>query len=926
MLGREAEQRQLEQLLAEPADWPAGLALEGAAGIGKSTLWRRTLALARDGGVQVIETAPSEPDRGLAFAALGDLFYSLSADALGALPHPQRSAVSAALCLEDAQPGSNPEALARGVLGILRGLAAAAPLLIAIDDEQWLDRPTARVLAFALCRLRDDPIGVLLSRRPESDSALWPELERGFAGIGVETLVVGPLASGELGRLVTTRFGQPIARVRLRRICDASGGNPLYALAIASGLERRGVTSGGLDLPIPDSLTLAMADRLDRLDPRAADPLLVAAMVSRPTLALLSAVLPEFARGDLDGAEQAGVAEVTADRVRFTHPLLAATHYAGSQPARRRELHRRLAEVLDDEEQRAYHLARGAEAADLEIAARIEIAGRAAAGRGAPDTGGELLEHASRLTPATDSGARWSRLITAAQMHVASGDITRARELLQDVVSELPHGSSRARALLELAQVRSDDLVAARSLFEQALGEAGDHHRLRMEIEIAFANLLGGRAEFEEELTHARSAVEAAKRTNEPSALAFAAAMYEAQVFWRGGVADLDVVRSAIKFEDPDRIVSFFLPSIALAQLLFWSDDYALARPALERVIRRLEERGELGDAAFLLMHAAFLEWSAGNPDRAERHRLAAEELVRDQSAPQLDLVLMHLASRFAAGRGELAVARALAEPAVGLAEQIGHPLFAAFPAMDIAWIELRTGQAAAAHDRLSAMRESFAAKGFGLLGSISLELWTTDIEALIACGRVDEAQTVLDELLGRAHRAENPNAIAIAERCRGLVLGARGQIAAAIDAMGLALIEHDRRPLAPEIARTLLELGTLQRRAKQKRAAKQTLDQALAMLVTMDARIWQARARDEIGRIGLRRSSVSGGLTPAQERVVELVVSGMSNREIASTLYMSVRSVESHLTKAYRELGVKSRSQLVAAMTTRHGNAQEPS
>src|ERR1700733_10152941 len=262
VLGREAEQRQLEQLLAEPADWPAGLALEGAAGIGKSTLWRRTLALARDEGVQVIETAPSEPDRGLAFAALGDLFYSLSADALGALPRPQRSAVSAALCLEDAQPGSHPEALARGVLGILRGLAAAAPLLIAIDDEQWLDPPTARVLALALCRLRDDPIGVLLARRPESDSALWPELERGFAGIGVETLVVGPLASGELGQLVAKRFGHPIARVRLRRICDASGGNPLYALAIASGLEQRGVASGGLDLPIPDSLALAMADGL----------------------------------------------------------------------------------------------------------------------------------------------------------------------------------------------------------------------------------------------------------------------------------------------------------------------------------------------------------------------------------------------------------------------------------------------------------------------------------------------------------------------------------------------------------------------------------------------------------------------------------------------------------------------------------------
>jgi DNA-binding CsgD family transcriptional regulator len=244
---------------------------------------------------------------------------------------------------------------------------------------------------------------------------------------------------------------------------------------------------------------------------------------------------------------------------------------------------------------------------------------------------------------------------------------------------------------------------------------------------------------------------------------------------------------------------------------------------------------------------------------------------------------------------------------------------------MDLAWIDLRTGQAAAAHDRLSPIRESFTAKGFGLLASISLELWTTDIEALIAGGHVDQAQFIVDELLGRAHKTENPNAIAIAERCKGLVFGARGQIPAAIDAMRLALTEHERRPLAPEIARTLLELGTLQRRAKQKSAAKQTLDQALAMLIRMDSRIWQERARDEIARIGLRRPSVSEGLTPAQERVVELVASGMSNREIASTLYMSVRTVESHLTKAYRELGVKSRSQLSAAMARRHATKAPP-
>src|SRR5437588_423685 len=177
-------------------------------------------------GTRTFDRGPAPPWR--PFAALGDLFSELPADVVAALPAPQQQALSAALFEGDAEPGSGPQALPRAVLGVLRGLAAGGPLLVAIDDEQWLDRPSARVLAFALCRLRSERVGVLLSRRPDGESALWPQLAHAFGGAGVAALVLEPLEAAALQRLVAARCRRPIARAQLRRICEVSGGNPLY--------------------------------------------------------------------------------------------------------------------------------------------------------------------------------------------------------------------------------------------------------------------------------------------------------------------------------------------------------------------------------------------------------------------------------------------------------------------------------------------------------------------------------------------------------------------------------------------------------------------------------------------------------------------------------------------------------------------------
>jgi DNA-binding CsgD family transcriptional regulator len=316
------------------------------------------------------------------------------------------------------------------------------------------------------------------------------------------------------------------------------------------------------------------------------------------------------------------------------------------------------------------------------------------------------------------------------------------------------------------------------------------------------------------------------------------------------------------------------------------------------------------------MFELAMVEWYAGNRHESELHLAAVKQAVSDQGESSLDLYIAWGEAISTAGRGQLEQARAQAGQAMEMAERMGDILIGLLPTTVLATLDLWTGRPTSAHELLRSVREPLLATGFGFIGSMTLGLWSLDIEALIACERLDEAQLVLDDLIARARSAKNPNAIAIAERCRGLLLAARRDTTAALKALEAGLTEHSGRPLAPEIARTLLELGTLQRRAKQKTKAKESLERALAMFEQMGAPMWAARARDELARVGLRRPRVSEGLTPAQTRVAELVLAGLSNREIASTLYMSQRSVEAHLTKVYREFGVRTRAQLVASMS----------
>jgi len=379
-----------------------------------------------------------------------------------------------------------------------------------------------------------------------------------------------------------------------------------------------------------------------------------------------------------------------------------------------------------------------------------------------------------------------------------------------------------------------------------------------------------------------------------------------------------DLVERLSAMGESTAATTYHQPDTKIGMAFHWAGDYERARPVLERAAQRALSRGEEWDRLGVMLTLAQLEWEMGNVALADHYRHAAEEALGEFSEGHLWLLSFDVTR--ALQRGELTVARAQAEHGLALTDRTGAIWLGSRLIPLLAGVEVLSGEPEAAHARLAELRGWLDSNGFGPAGSGRAIVWSQDVDALVALGRLDEAAEVLAELRSRAEVCDSDPLRAIAARCEGLLLAARGDLVAALEAMNRALVAHLRRPRPFEHGRTLLEKGSIERRARRKAAAKQTLEQALAILEPLEAEIWVARARDELSRIGLRRARATEGLTPAQTRVAERVLAGSSNAEIARELHMSLRIVESHLSRIYREHGVTSRSQLAAAFATADG------
>src|SRR5215472_576808 len=471
---------------------PCGLVLEGAAGIGKTTVWRAGAARAAERSYTVLSCRPAESEARLSFAALGDLLDGLLDRALPRLPPPQRRALEVALLMED-PVGSPPEqrAVCVAFLAVLRHLSESGPVVLAVDDLQWLDDPSARVLEFALRRLGGEPAGLLASARDPGHGGPGPTASTGLPAERLTRLRVGPLTFSAFQSAVRATAGSGLSLLTIRRLFDASDGNPFYGLELARAMQRAdGEPSPEDPLPVPADLEGVLTARLAALPPDARDALLVASCLRSPTRMMLEQACGPSALATLQIAAGQGVVEVERARVRFTHPLFASAIYSGAPPERRREVHRRLGELAPNLEERARHLALSCAGPDEYVAAALGQAAHAAAARGAADTAAELAELAAALSPPDRVSARWRRRADAGGYLFRAGDTARARRHLEALVGEMPAGRDRAEALLILATILSynEGMAAAIPMLEQALGEASASRVLQARVHLKIAS------------------------------------------------------------------------------------------------------------------------------------------------------------------------------------------------------------------------------------------------------------------------------------------------------------------------------------------------------------------------------------------------------------------------------------------------------
>src|SRR5262245_32853241 len=844
VVGRERELDSVERFLDAVAEHPAGLHLEGEAGIGKTTLWKRVVTGARTRSYHVLVSRPVDSETQLAFAALGDLLEDVPTDAMSGLPEPQRRALEVALLRREAEgPAPLPRAVALGLLGVVRSLTESGPVLLAVDDVQWLDSPSANALEFVARRLREGPIGLLVARRLEAGNVPAPT-EPALPDDLFERVAVGPLDLDTLDRLLRDRADVQLNRPTLVELHAASGGNPFFALEIARSIvELERPWTPGAPLPVPDNLRALVAERLSGLSSPARDVALVVAVLPRATVDLVRAAAgTSVTEAALDEAVDAGVLEVDGERVRFSHPLLASVLYAGATGAERRRLHARLATVLDDPEERAGHLALSAAGPDAQLAAELDEAAGRARSRGAPDAAATLWEQARRFTPSNLAVEARRRGIEAAECHFAAGETERARTLLEEIVDASPPGSDRARALNRLAWVRTfrEGFSVGAELFEAALAEVGDDLRLRIETErgLAWSAHEAGNVALGEERAH--HALELAEQLGEPGVLASALADVAFHETCRGRGIPFSTIERALALESQVGWRPILgNPSWTHGMLLEWAGQLDDSRAVFETLRRNALAHGDEHSVSYIAFHLARVECMAGNWQGAARHADEAYEAVSQTGEnEQLPYVLTSRAL-INANLGRVEQAREDTDRGIQLALDIGV-ISAHFELLAVrGFLELSLGDPAEAHRFLGPLPQAVREAGFG---EPLFRFHGDAIETLLALGHIEEAAALLDELEEMGTRLQRAWALTVASRCRALLSAATGEIERAETELEHALELHDRLGEPFDRARTLLVRGTIQRRARKKRPARESLEQALAEFDRLGATLWSEK------------------------------------------------------------------------------------
>ncbi|MFL5172467.1 MAG: LuxR C-terminal-related transcriptional regulator [Microvirga sp.] len=845
--------------------------------------------------MRMVRASGVESESELPYAGLLTLTRPVAA-LVPSLPKPQAQALTAALALGSARP-ADPLAVCAATLGLLAAAAEDEPVLAVVDDAQWLDAETAQAIGFAARRLGDERVAILIALREAEESAF---------SAGFERLVVRGLELDHASELLDGRVASSAAR----RLAELTMGNPLAMIELADDLsdgQRAGLDQIAEPLPVGEALERAFGGRLSRLPESVRAAVVVAAAAgSRDDVATLERAWSRLgARPDeLADAERSRIISIEAGRLRFRHPLVRAVAYGAASAPDRRAAHAALAAALDGDalaDERAWHVALAAAGPDEGAAATIEAVGRRAQGR-SRRAALRALVRAAALTP--EAERRTQRHLAAARAATEAGAWDEAAALLDGAEASAPAGEAVTELLYLRAVVASkrDGDPAAAEMLERAAAELARDDPARAAVAEVQA------AEVWIEWVDYERALAAAKRAS-------------ALPFERGGKTDLavlllrgDTAGWAGRFEEA---VAYWRRAAELVD----ADDPDQMRIA--------------GEALF----------SAGDDDGAQRLLRRAESLAREGGALGTLTIVLELLALSQTRAGDLHPAHAAATECVELMSAIGQRSERAKALGILAWIEAMLGRErecrAHVKEAHAALRdlghdEPPGSSGVGLLElslghaeaavealspSLRLRRERLDadmiaprpilpslVEALARASRTEEAEALLSDRLNAARRTGRPQTIAPFLRCAGVLHADEASFREALE-------WHDRWPNQWERARTELCYGELLRRLKRRADARGSLRAALAGFEAVGSELWADRARAELRATGERARrrdpSTLDELTPQELQVAGLVATGLTNREVAARLFLSPKTIETHLAHIFRKTGVRTRAEL---------------
>ena len=909
-LVRSAEWRQVRAFAEMAQAAPAALAVRGEAGAGKSTLWRAGIEAAAAAGHRLLRSEPSASETDLSFAGLSDLLTGVLPLVADEIPGPQREALEIALLLRpatDEPPAARAVGLA--VLAALRGCLSEGPVLVAIDDAQWLDEASLEALAFALRRVQSGPLSLLMAARTEAAADPltagapppphgWHDLLTALPATDVIDLV--PLDMWQIQNLLP----RTVTAAQAREVARRSRGNPFWALQVSASLE-------GAESQVPP-LARTLTDRLSRtLSADAFAALAAVAAAGRIGVSEALEALKDLAdpAAALDAAVLAGVVVEAGDRLSPAHPLIGAAAVEALPPARRAQVYRRLADASSNPERYAHFAALAAgPGPDQAVAEALDAAAEAAHARAANAAAAQFAAQAVTITPVSGADALVRRAIRAGELLFLAGEMERSLEYLEALDIDRLTTEDLERALPMLADVVSlvRGVAAATAVVTRAVDAAGPDPRRRALV-LALASDVGyGIRGRRRAAAEAISCAEAAGPVASPVLHSALVNLVAAKVSAAEGL-DTGLLERAETLEAG--LPALRLHNRADVHRGVWArctDDVDTSRAAMRRCIARAREAGEDYMLLTFLSYLAATEELAGDFAAAGAALAEAEQVAAFYDWPPSP---WHLEPRC-----ELLIAAGDLDGALSLAgeylpDEESRPVPARFIGAGVRGkVSMWRGDTEAAVRHFE-QAGRFAAQREWVEPGVRSRIDHVLAEAYVAVGRTGDAARIsawLAELGGRLGR---PALTGDAHRIDALAAAAAGDLEAAAEAARAAVAAHQSSPLRLELARSLLVLGQIERRRKARGRSRDALVRARELAAQMGHRPLLAAIEKELPRVAAERSGAE--LTATERRVADLIAAGATNRDAAAALFVSARTIETHVASIYRKLGVRTRAEL---------------